>query len=604
MKVKKTLALLLSLVLTMGLLPGRALAARKDEFTIVNTEQELISALGKGTEKIKLGKDISSTSFFALEQKVVIDLDGHTWIDTRDRPDFLSTKDGGNVIVQNGTATFSIVMEGGELILKELELNGAVFCDDGKLVSMEDCTMTGGNGSDYPVGIIVREDGAVGAIKNCTINITGNVTPSPLIVEGGSVDTIEGCTITATNKGTERWFHAVNLMSGGSVGSIKNCAITANGKNYCTGINIDEDSSVKVVEGCTITAKNTTTDDESKFDDGISVGGKIGTMKECKITARTAVVNYGKIDEISDCVLNAEYVCISAGGGAIGSIMSNTMTATGTYGKGVEVNGPIDTVSNNIVQTPFSFLHIHEGSTVDKVINNTADCLIFNNSGGELGTISGNVLAGIENRGTIALLGRNVLDKEVLNEGTIKKTDASSPVDSLDKDAWYREAVSYAYDKNLTTGIPDDDFKPGDKLTRAMLAQMLWNLEERPASGNGAFTDVASGEWYRNSVTWAAGKEIVNGYGDGLFGPNDSITREQVATILYRYVKNNGGDVSNKADLSSYTDASQISTYALEAMQWANAEKLITGTTDTTLSPQGNTTCAQMATIMMRFIEE
>lgn len=601
MKVKKALALLLALVLTVGLLPGRALAAESDEFTTVNTEQELMEALKEGTEKIKLGKDISSKDNFDLRKKVIVDLDGHTWTGTQGGTDFLSIRGGSDVTLQNGTGSFSITISGGKLTLSGIKLAGMVNCNGGELVSMEDCTITGGNGSNYPQGVYVRENGSVGTIKNCTIDLTGNVQPMPLVVQGGSIDTIEGCTISATNKGSEKFFYAVNIY-GGSVKTIKDCTITANGKNSCIGIDIGESASVESIEGSTITVKNTATDDDSKFDTGLSNSGKIGTIKECTITARSSISSYGEIDEISGCVLNAEYDCITSGKGTIGSILSNTMTATGTYGKGMEVLGSVGTVAyNNVVQAPGSFIIVHESGKIETVNGNAGDSGIYID--GEIGTISGNALAGFRNNGTIGLLGRNVFPEGAANEGTIKKTDDSSPLDDLDEGKWYYKAMAYAYEENLTFGIPDGKFNPDDKLTRAMLAQMLWNLEERPASDGGAFADVASGAWYRNSVNWAAGEEIVVGH-DGKFVPDNNITREQVATILYRYVKNSGGDVSQKADLSGYTDSSRISAYALEAMQWANAVGLMKGTTDTALSPQGNTTCAEMATILMRLAEK
>lgn len=566
MKVKKALALLLALVLTVGLLPGRALAADDDEFTTVNSLDELFIAMDKGIEKIKLGRDITSNGNLPLDKKVTIDLDGHTWRASKDTH-VVGTKDGGNVTIQNGKVSVGISMLGGSMTLKGLEIDNMVNCNGGKLVSMEDCIIAGGNGDNYPQGVYVREDSAVGTIKNCTINLTGNERPMPLVVEGGSIDTIEGCTITATNKGTENFFYAVDISDGGSVGTIKDCTITANGKNYCVGIDIRESASVKSIEGCTITVKNTAAGDEHKFDDGIVVAGRLGMVKECAITARSSISNYGKVDEISGCILNAEYDCISAQG-SIGSILSNTMTATGTYGRGVEVTGSVGTVAyNNVVKAPGAFITLHEGGQIKLVNGNTGDSDIYIAEGGEISTISSNVLVGVANYGTIALLGSNAFEEDVINEGTIKKTDDSSPVDSLDKSKWYYDAMAYAYDKNLTFGIPDNQFNPDDKLTRSMLTQMLWNMEEWPASKIGTFTDVESGAWYRNSVSWAADEEIVTGYTDGSFKPDNNITREQVATILYRYVKNSGGDVSKKADLSGYADASSISAYAREAMQ-------------------------------------
>ena len=627
MKIKKALALLLALVLTVGLLPGRALAAEDDGFTVVNTEQELTNALKNGAKKIKLGKDISlQKTFFMSEGKLVLDLDGYALANpSYDGGDgILNFNDTADVVIQNGTVSGDIVIRGGTLALAGLELNGAVYCVGGKLVSMEDCTITGGNGSDYPVGIIVREDGAVGTIKNCTINLTGNVVPSPVGVSG-HIDTIEGCTLVATSKSTEYFCSAIEVNSGsvgeiknctltangenyctaievnsGSVGAIKNCTIAANGKNYCTGIRIYEDGSVKAVEGCTITAKNTAADTPN--DAGIHVSGEIGTVKECKITARTAIDSYGRIDEISGCTLNGEYDCISTRG-SIGSILSNAMTATAeNTARNIEVTGTIGTVSGNTFKTTAYSLLLHADAEIERIIDNTSNGTLY--SEGKIGTVSGNTHWMIHNLGTIDLLGKNFLgrsDMPISNKGTIKETDTSSPLDSLDKNEWYYEAMVYAYEKGLAAGIPSADFAPNGKLTRAMLTQMLWNLEEWPAPGDGKFTDVASGAWYRHSVNWAADKKVVTGY-NGQFMPNNNITREDVATILYRYVKQNGGDVSGKADLSGYPDASKVSSYAQEAMQWAVAEKLIRGSSGA-LNPKGNTTCAEMATIMQRFVE-
>ena len=134
--------------------------------------------------------------------------------------------------------------------------------------------------------------------------------------------------------------------------------------------------------------------------------------------------------------------------------------------------------------------------------------------------------------------------------------------------------------------------------------QILYRLENEPAvSGGSAFTDVESGAWYADAVAWAAANDIVNGTSATTFAPNSPITREQMAAILYRYAAYKGYDVSQKADLSGYTDAASISDYAKDALAWANAQKLITGVTDTTLNPQGSATRAQVATILMRLCE-
>ncbi|MFR1233951.1 MAG: S-layer homology domain-containing protein [Evtepia gabavorous] len=166
---------------------------------------------------------------------------------------------------------------------------------------------------------------------------------------------------------------------------------------------------------------------------------------------------------------------------------------------------------------------------------------------------------------------------------------------------WFYEAVQYVYDKGMMTGVSADRFAPASTTTRGMIVTILYRLENEPAvSGGSAFTDVESGAWYADAVAWAAANDIVNGTSATTFAPNSPITREQMAAILYRYAAYKGYDVSQKADLSGYTDAASISGYAKDALAWANAQKLITGVTDTTLNPQGSATRAQVATILMR----
>ena len=141
--------------------------------------------------------------------------------------------------------------------------------------------------------------------------------------------------------------------------------------------------------------------------------------------------------------------------------------------------------------------------------------------------------------------------------------------------------------------------------TRAKIVTMLYRLAGEPAvSGTNPFTDVESGKSYTDAIIWAASNGIVTGYGNNKFGTDAEVTREQFAVIMYRYAKYKGYDVSKSADLSSYTDASSISSWALDAMKWAYAEELITGRTETTLAPKGSATSAEAEEILNRFSEK
>ena len=170
---------------------------------------------------------------------------------------------------------------------------------------------------------------------------------------------------------------------------------------------------------------------------------------------------------------------------------------------------------------------------------------------------------------------------------------------------WFYGAVKYVYDIELMNGESDTLFAPDSNLTRAMLVTILYRLEGSPAvTSSSSFTDVPDGQWYSDAIAWAEANEIVGGYGNGLFGTNDNITREQFALILFNYAAKKGYDTSTAADLSKYTDADKISLWALDAMKWANIEGLINGRTETTLAPGGTATRAEAATILMRFVED
>lgn len=176
-------------------------------------------------------------------------------------------------------------------------------------------------------------------------------------------------------------------------------------------------------------------------------------------------------------------------------------------------------------------------------------------------------------------------------------------IDVTDSD-WFYDAVYYAYTNGLMDGVSTTQFAPNSNLTRGMVVTILYRLEDGPrVTGSSGFSDVASGAWYADPVTWAAANGIVNGVSDTEFAPNTDITREQLAAILFRYAEYKGYDVSGRDSLTSYTDRGSISAYALDAMRWAVDEGLITGMTTTTIVPQGTATRAQCATMLMRFIE-
>ena len=168
--------------------------------------------------------------------------------------------------------------------------------------------------------------------------------------------------------------------------------------------------------------------------------------------------------------------------------------------------------------------------------------------------------------------------------------------------AWYHEDVQYVSENGLMKGTGENLFSPDATTTRGMIVTILYRLEGEPSpTGVCSFQDVASGKYYEKAITWAAENGIVSGFSADTFGPDQNITREQMAAILYRYATYKKYDVSTAGDLSKFPDADKVSSYAVDAMKWANAAGLINGSNDGKLYPAGNATRAQVAAILTRF---
>lgn len=187
----------------------------------------------------------------------------------------------------------------------------------------------------------------------------------------------------------------------------------------------------------------------------------------------------------------------------------------------------------------------------------------------------------------------------------VKATETPSKTKFNDVSAndWFASAVDYVTGKGMMNGTADNTFSPKANTTRGMVVTVLYRLENQPSTSAASFTDVASGAYYANAVAWANANGIVSGYGSGKFGPNDKVTREQLAAILYRYAQYKKYNVSGAKSLDGYTDAQSVSSYAVPALQWANAAGVVTGKSGSKLDPKGNATRAEVAAMLMRFCE-
>lgn len=189
--------------------------------------------------------------------------------------------------------------------------------------------------------------------------------------------------------------------------------------------------------------------------------------------------------------------------------------------------------------------------------------------------------------------------------GTALAAAGPNPFWDIPASHWAHDEVTYVYENDLMNGTSSTHFSPDARTTRAQVVTVLYRLAGQPAADwANPFWDVPASAWFHDAVTWAWENDITGGVSSTHFGAGNAVTREQLATFLYRYAQDQGYDTSARADLSGYSDAGLVSSYATEALSWANATGLITGTTGTTLSPKGSATRAQVATILSRFCQD
>ena len=192
------------------------------------------------------------------------------------------------------------------------------------------------------------------------------------------------------------------------------------------------------------------------------------------------------------------------------------------------------------------------------------------------------------------------------NPGDNKPEEPEEPAfpftDVTEGDDWFYDAVAYVYENGIMAGTDETIFDPYMELNRAQAAQLFYNLEGKPAvTGDSTFTDVTSGHWAVDAITWAAQNDIVAGIGGGLYDPDSNVTREQFAVMLYKYARFKGYDLTAAGDLTQFPDAGSISSWAETALSWANGKSLINGHENGTLAPVGTATRAQAASILAQF---
>ena len=194
----------------------------------------------------------------------------------------------------------------------------------------------------------------------------------------------------------------------------------------------------------------------------------------------------------------------------------------------------------------------------------------------------------------------NFVETEKLDKITFE-----NPFNDVKPDQWYTSGILWCYEKGYMAGVSDTEFGRKSNVTRAMFATILAKIDGADTSvyKKMSFSDVPAGQWYSGAIEWAYQNGYAAGLGEGYFGRKDNVSREQIALFFYTYSSKNGVDVSEKADLSAYTDLGRVHSWALDAVQWAVAKGLISGTSDTTLSPRDSATRAEIALVVKNYVE-
>ena len=390
----------------------------------------------------------------------------------------------------------------------------------------------------------------------------------------------------------------------------KGVTLDGNGKTITyAGAQKTENPSVLILANSgadNVTVKNVTLDTKSNLKHGVEFfAADNGTLSGVTVNGGSGTsvqVNGSTGFKIENCALNP-------GDGAYANIeyclSDNAQTAGGTT--------PTMTIENVTFDSTATYEVWADQDTVANIKEELEKAGVEKPTDADVkNAISGNVTTENSDSVTIAVgLGDGTTDT-ITKPSTKPSTPGGTPsepeeptwpfTDVTEGDDWFYDAVAYVYENNIMAGTDETTFAPYMELDRAMAAQLFYNLEGKPAvTGDSTFTDVTSGHWAVDAITWAAQNDIVAGIGGDLYDPDSNVTREQFAVMLYKYARFKGYDLTATGDLTQFPDAGSISSWAETALSWANGNDLINGHENGTIDPKGSTIRAQAASIMANF---
>ncbi len=539
---------------------------------------------------------------------------------------------GGDVTGKSGTGALSC----GIATNTKLEIKSATVKAEGgtaltscgfyaaETCSIEDSTVTATGGTaeqENSSGIFAGDTTSAQVIqvtiKNATVTATGgtatNGDSSGISATNTIADvkvTIEDATVTTTGGTAGTGSYGILAETNDTD---KSAEVTINGNSVVrANMTGEEDVDGEPISGETIKQENSIV-----FENGVgTVYGKVTLQEDLTVDAGESLT----IPQDATLLIPENVTLTNRGTMTNNGTINNQGTLTIEPGGGLAGSG---TVTGNSVEWPYTpppanpnyriDVTTTEGGTVTKdpaaaKAGETVTLTPTPDAGYEVGDVTvtdrfGDAVEVTENPdGTYTFTMPN--GQVSVNVTFVEVQPEPLPFTDVAESDWFHDAVRYVYENGLMDGVGDNLFAPNSQTTRAQLVTILHRLEGEPAvTGQSAFTDVEADTWYTAAVTWAAANGIVNGISETQFAPGNNITREQLATILYRYAQAKGYDVSASADLSGFPDAGDIQSYATQALSWAVAEGLLQGFEDDTLRPQGNATRAQIATILMRFCQ-
>ena len=551
----------------------------------------------------------------------------------------------GDVVKVSNLTTGANTQDGGNtsLTISNTTVDGNVTNQSKTGLTIRDTNITG-NVSNTSVGsTAILGDSKVGQINEATgsgtifvENAQGEETEIVAINETTAVTYTDlAAAISAAKDGdTIRLVKNVELSGAGknnNEGALtitksivldgNNKKITATSDTFTPAAGASESSVASMFNvegGAQVTFKNLTIDSNNEAKHGINIYTSQGTEGKTKVTVENVTIQNGLGYAIVCNSSDLEVVNVTTSGNAWGGINIDNR-ASGKYSTFTMEDGTIGE-TNNAVYIENSLLTATspdansriKASISDGIFQGPVSVAKKQNETADVDGVDLSISGGTYGNDITEYLDENLVWNPVTGEVGTPSTPGGTPsepeeptwpfTDVTEGEDWFYDAVAYVYENGIMAGTGETVFEPTMELDRAMAAQLFYNLEGKPAvTGDSTFTDVTSGHWAVDAITWAAQNDIVAGIGGGLYDPDSNVTREQFAVMLYKYARFKGYDLTATGDLTQFPDADAISSWAETAMRWANGNELINGHENGTIDPKGSTIRAQAASIMANF---